>query len=325
MVLRFAPIRQEICDVSQIGIPFHRICPTIFRPDPDCNSTANVPSLTLRTTLSAIPLVSELCGADVEWFQDRSSQDLPNSKELSVWVTLGILFGSKNFCKLPCVSWEVFVLHGYAWIRWVAKSCTTTAYRWSFRDSLSLLRTLWSAVIKSPKNSALGTTVPARLLQEALVILVFKHVSQFGSFGGKCGNTQCLPEPVPLLLATPLVIHKKNWQCLDIQAQGLHVALKDYVHRPLSLWNPAGSPASHAIDRCLLRVLHICFCFRFLSVYAAGFSVAPHSYFPLLSSTGFFVYLLKSNTEPCDEDDDDVGESVVEEELADKPRTTRCA
>ena len=33
------------------------------------------------------------------------------------------------------------------------------------------------------------------------------------------------------------------------------------------------------------------------------------------------MYLLTSNTESCDEDDDEVGVRVVEEELADKPRT----
>ena len=43
---------------------------------------------------------------------------------------------------------------------------------------------------------------------------------------------------------------------------------------------------------------------------------------PLLSCTGFSVYLLTSNTESCDEDDGEIGEGVVEEELADKPRTT---
>ena len=31
------------------------------------------------------------------------------------------------------------------------------------------------------------------------------------------------------------------------------------------------------------------------------------------------MYLLTSITESCDEDDDEVGESVVEEELTDKP------
>ena len=43
---------------------------------------------------------------------------------------------------------------------------------------------------------------------------------------------------------------------------------------------------------------------------------------PLLSGTGFSVYLLTSNTEPCDADDGEVGEGVDEEELAYKPGTT---
>ena len=98
-------------------------------------------------------------------------------------MTFGFLVGSQNLCKLFCVSWEVFVLHGYDCIHCVAKSCTTTAYRWLFRDSHPSLRTLWSAVIKSPKFSALGTTVLVRLLQKAFVIFVLKQVLQFRSFG----------------------------------------------------------------------------------------------------------------------------------------------
>ena len=53
-----------------------------FSSKPDCNSAADVPSVTLRTAFSAIPSVSDLCGVDVRWFQERSSQSLPNSKEL---------------------------------------------------------------------------------------------------------------------------------------------------------------------------------------------------------------------------------------------------
>ena len=83
-------------------------------------------------------------------------------------MTLGFLSGSKNFCKLLWVSCKVFVVHGYAWIHGVAKSCTTTAYRWLFRDSQLSLRTLWSAVIKSPNLSARGTASPLRLLHGAL-------------------------------------------------------------------------------------------------------------------------------------------------------------
>ena len=76
--------------------------------EPDCNNTAEVPSFTLRTALSAIPFVSDPCGVDVQWLQERSSQALPNSKELSVYLTFGFLSGSKIFCKLLWVSWENF-------------------------------------------------------------------------------------------------------------------------------------------------------------------------------------------------------------------------
>ena len=84
---------------------------------------------------------------------------------------------------------KVFFLYGYAWIHWVARSCTTTAYRTLFRDSQLSLRTLWSAVIKSPKCSARGTAPPLRLLHGALVILVLLQISQFRYFGKLVFNT----------------------------------------------------------------------------------------------------------------------------------------
>ena len=161
-----------------------------FSSRPDCNNTAVIPSFTLRTALSVIRFFL-IFGADVQWFQERSSQTLSNSKELSVWMTLGFLFGSTNFCQLFCVSWEVFILHGYDWIHWVTKSCTTTAYRWLFRDSQTSLRTLWSAVIKSQKFSAWGTAPPILLLHGTFVIFILWLISQFRSFG-KWVWTLCL-------------------------------------------------------------------------------------------------------------------------------------
>ena len=71
----------------------------------------------------------------------------------------------------------------------VAISCTTTAYQWLFRDSHPSLRTLWSAVIRSPKFSARGAVSPVRLLQRALVILVLMQMSQFRSFEKWVKNT----------------------------------------------------------------------------------------------------------------------------------------
>ena len=53
----------------------------------------------------------------------------------------------------------------------------------------------------------------------------------------------------------------------------------------------------------------------------SGFLRSTSLVLPLLSGTGFSMSLL-SDTDSCDEDDDEVGEGVVEEELADKPGTT---
>ena len=80
-----------------------------------------------------------------------------------------------------------------------SSSCFTTAYRLLFRDSQLSLRTLWSAVIKSPpKFVARSTASPLRLLHGALVILVRLHISQFRSLG-KWVWTLCLPKSSRLI------------------------------------------------------------------------------------------------------------------------------
>ena len=71
-------------------------------------------------------------------------------------------------------------------------------HMWMFRDSQLSLRTLWSAVIKSPKLSARGTASPLRLLHGALVILVRLQISQFRSLG-KWVWTLCLPNSSRLI------------------------------------------------------------------------------------------------------------------------------
>ena len=60
----------------------------------------------------------------------------------------------------------------------------------------------------------LGTTAPARLLQEAFDIFVSSRYRNLGPSERACGH-YAYPNPGPLMLATPLVIHVKNWQCLD--------------------------------------------------------------------------------------------------------------
>ena len=67
-----------------------------------------------------------------------------------------------------------FCLHGYDWIHWVAKSCTTIAYRWLCRDSQLSLRNLWSAV-SANTSSARGPRDLGPLAD--LAISVFREVS----------------------------------------------------------------------------------------------------------------------------------------------------
>ena len=64
-------IRQSVLHISQIA--FNGIRPPIFIQTRLHNNTAEVPSFFLRTSLQAIPLVSERCGVDVKWFPERSS------------------------------------------------------------------------------------------------------------------------------------------------------------------------------------------------------------------------------------------------------------
>ena len=153
-----------------------------FSSRPDCIGTAEVLSFILRTALSAIPFVSDRWGVEVRWVHDRSSKDLPNFNDLSVWMTFGFSDGSKNFRALFFRVLRNFVLHGYDWIHWAAKSCTTIEYRWLRLDSLPSLRTLWSAVIKTPNFCARGAECPVPVLQGALVILFRLQTLQFWSF-----------------------------------------------------------------------------------------------------------------------------------------------
>ena len=76
--------------------------------------------------------------------------------------------------------------------------CTDTT--WLFRDSQLSLRTLWSAVIKSPKFSARSTAPPVRLLHGSLLMLVLWQISHFRSFG-EWVSTLCLPKSAHLVSA----------------------------------------------------------------------------------------------------------------------------
>ena len=130
---------------------------------------------------------TEWRGVDNRWYHDNS-QNFPNSPKFSV-NDFGLFDGSRNFRKLISVSWEVSVSHGYDGIHWEATSCTTTAYRWLFRDSRPSLRILCSAVIKPPNLCARGKDPSLRLLHGTLVICGFQAYVAISVFGEVSFNT----------------------------------------------------------------------------------------------------------------------------------------
>ena len=140
-----------------------------------------------------MPFVSDRWCVDIRWFHHRSSQIFPNFNELSVWITFAFLATARETFLNCFVSCEVFVLPREDLIHWVARSWTTKAYRWLSLDSLASLKTLWSAVIKSPNFSARSKAVPVLLLQGILVILVPKHTSQFRFFFFEVSINTVLP------------------------------------------------------------------------------------------------------------------------------------
>ena len=123
--------------------------------------------------------------------------------------------------------------------------CTCFDFSHVWRQNFAI-ETLWFAAIKSPKCSALGTTVPVRLLPEALVIFVFKQITQFGVLRKVRLYTVLARTPVPLLLAAPVEVHETNWKCVHSSASGLPEALLKHFHQLNSPWIPEANQASHA-------------------------------------------------------------------------------
>ena len=129
------------------------------------------------------------------------------------------------------------------------------------------------------------------------------------------------PNPVPLLLAASLEVHEMTWKCLDFFALGFTNALLKKFQTKFSLNSSSQSGNSSEKPLCTSDSPFL-FLFSVSVGLCSGFHRSSPLVVPLLSGTGFSVYLLTSNTESCDEDDGEVGEGAVEEELADKPGTT---
>ena len=162
------PSDNRSVNVSEIGITFHCFCPPMFIQTwlrQYCRGTFfNSAHCSFSNTIS---LRSVWCGrimipgkifTSFAKFQGSVSVD---DFRLPIWL--------QDFLHAFLCFWRSFlVLHGYDWIHWVAKSCTTIAYWWLFLDSEHPLRTLWSALLDWPKFSARGTAPPLRPLHGPL-------------------------------------------------------------------------------------------------------------------------------------------------------------
>ena len=166
----------------------------------------------------------------------------------------------------------------------------------------------------------------------ALVILVFKHISQFGSFG-KCVNTLCIPEPGSTYARGSI---GGSWDELEVSAL-LCIRSPRSSSEVLSSIKFSLNSSSQSGNSCDIS---LCTCFDSLFLFWFSVSVescngSPRSSSfvpPLLSDTGVSstsVLRFWISVSRCwllwwrwwHEAD----EGVVEEELADIPGTTNRA
>ena len=183
-------------------------------------------------------------------------------------MTFGFLVGSKNFFGL-------FSVFGKYWFYMGMIVSTVLPSLVPLRqiDDCFAIRFLRLEFCDPRQSSHQNVPLWARLYQyifckKPSLFLSSSRYRNLGPSESPCRHC-AYPEPIPFLVATPLVIHEKNLEVLWSLGAG-----------PNFLWNRAASPTSLAMDRIVLRsVLHLYYCFRFLLVYAAGFTAVPHSYF----------------------------------------------
>ena len=149
-------------------------------------------------------------------------------------MTLGFLSGSKNFCKLLRVSCEVLVLHGYDWIHWVAKSCTTIAYRRLFRDFAIFTENFVICCYQVTKNfcAKYGSAIASSARGPCnfgpltdLALSVFREMRI---------NTVLTQNPHVSWMWALKILHEKNWR-VSLCVHELH-------HPPNFPWILAATP-----------------------------------------------------------------------------------
>ena len=221
-------------------------------------------------------------------------------------MTFGLLVGSRNYMRLFWVSWKVCFTRV-----WLDPQCCQILYHHGHIDDCFeihfLHRILWSAVIKLLKmfraghdcTSTSSARCPLKFLQADITIWVLRKVRKHTVLT----RTRC---------HFCLRLHWKFMRWLGSVSTSLlwvspRLSWSTFVNQFLSKF--AANQAIHAIFLfVLLRAPHFDFLFSVSVDSCSGFLRNSSLALPLLSSTGFSVYLLTSNTKSCDEDDGEVRE-----------------
>ena len=190
-----------------------------------------------------------------------------NFQELSVWMTFGFLVGSRNFNRLL-----LGLLGSFCFAR---VGLSPLGCQIVYHNSVSMIVSGFAFftenfVIRGGQITQIFRFGHDNVFCKKQLLLSSSRCHNFGLSVSDCGYCAC-PDPIPLLLAAPLVIREKSWVNIDVV---------EHSDPPDSLWNPAIIPANLAIDRCVVpRRHHFYLCFRFLLTHATGFSATLHSQF----------------------------------------------
>ena len=225
-------------------------------------------------------------------------------KEESLFFVKGTMVVSVNDFWLPRRLQELhqallrflrsfFFLHGHDCIHCAAKSCTTTG------EAMIVPRCTFftgNFVIRRNQVTTMFRSAP-RLYQHVFCKkpLLFASSSRHHNWGPSGSDCKCCvyPSPVPLLLAAPLEIHEMTWKCPDFPALGFSKALLEYFHQlKFSLKSCCQSGNSCDISLCTSSDSPFLFVFSVSVVSCSGSRRNSPLVLPILSETGFLVYLL---------------------------------
>ena len=315
------PIRQEILNVSQIAITLYGIRPTIF----------------IQTRLQQHRRRTFLYSAHCSFCK---------SHVFLIWVALTYSDSRvilHNTCKIPwnCERERLLVSSsapgtslrssgspGKFWFH-IGRIVTTELpnlvpprhiddcyailfFHWEFCDPMS----------SSNQNVPLWARLHQRVFCKKPSL--FSSSSRYRYLGpseSACGRTVLTRTPFHFCSRLQWEFMRRTWKCLNVQAQGFRVSEGLRSSTKCSLKSCSQSCKSCNRSSCTSSRPSFLFVFSVSVGLCSGFLRSSSLVLQLLSGTGSSVFLLTSNTESCDEDDEEIGVGVVEE-LVDKPRTT---